>query len=90
MKSIDTGFRSAVKRAGIVGKKITPHSLRHTVATNLLLAGVPVNVAVTVTGHADSKVFMDTYARHVDQSAQAQAVARAYDAHKSVFEALSK
>ncbi|MBX3088792.1 MAG: tyrosine-type recombinase/integrase, partial [Cryobacterium sp.] len=40
VKSVTTGFRSAVRRAGLSGK-VTPHTLRHTAATWLMQAGVP-------------------------------------------------
>ena len=38
--SVTTGFRSAVRRAKLAGK-VTPHTLRHTAATWLMQAGVP-------------------------------------------------
>ena len=40
VQSVTVGFRSAVRRAGLTGK-VTPHTLRHTAATWLMLAGVP-------------------------------------------------
>jgi len=40
VKSVKTGFASAVKLAGLDGR-ITPHTLRHTAATWLMQAGVP-------------------------------------------------
>lgn len=38
--SVTKGFQSAVRRAGLAGK-VTPHTLRHTAATWLMQAGVP-------------------------------------------------
>ena len=40
IQSVTVGFRSAVRRAGLTGK-VTPHTLRHTAATWLMQAGVP-------------------------------------------------
>ena len=43
-------FRSYVKKSG-VNKKITPHILRHTVATNLLFNGCPISHVKEILGH---------------------------------------
>jgi len=58
-KLFDTGywsfgsrFRAAVKRAGLPSS-ITPHVLRHTFCSFLVMAGVPIATARELMGHAD-------------------------------------
>lgn len=41
---------------------VTPHMLRHTYITNLLLAGVDVKTVQYLAGHENSKITMDIYA----------------------------
>lgn len=58
IKSIDKGFRSAVKRAGL--KKVTPHTLRHTRVSLLLQSGfkqVTVSEFVKVSQPTIDKVY---------------------------------
>lgn len=43
-------FQTNVKRCGI-NKKVTPHILRHTVATNLLFNGCPISHVKEILGH---------------------------------------
>lgn len=49
------------KRAGVEGKRPT-HSLRHTVATELVQAGVPIHVAQKHLGHSSPVVTLGIYA----------------------------
>ena len=49
-------IRRLAKRAGITGAaRITPHSLRHSFATELLAAGVPLQDVQDAMGHADPR-----------------------------------
>lgn len=41
ISDVQTSFNSAVRRAGLAGTGVTPHTLRHTCATWLMQAGVP-------------------------------------------------
>jgi len=50
-----------VREAGIAGKKVTFHALRHTHITHLLRAGVPVHVVAARAGHAKPSVTLDVY-----------------------------
>ena len=52
----------------------TPHWMRHSHATALLLAGVPVHVVARRLGHADVQTTLNLYA-HVTQDAELRAVA---------------
>jgi site-specific recombinase XerD len=67
--------------AGQVPPSWSPHWLRHSHATALLLAGVPVHVVSRRPGHADVQTTLDLYA-HVTEDAELRAVAdwRAYAA----------
>ena len=67
--------------AGQVPVCWSPHWLRHSHATALLLAGVPVHVVSRRLGHADAQTTLDLYA-HVTDDADLRAVAdwRAYAA----------
>jgi site-specific recombinase XerD len=62
--------RRTGKRAGI--KRLFPHMLRHTYATQSLLNGAPLPFVQTVLGHRD----LATTAIYLDQAAIQQAVAR--------------
>lgn len=42
-------------RAAGIGKRISPHSLRHSAATNALDAGVPLHAVADSLGHADAR-----------------------------------
>ena len=65
-------FAQLVKAAGV--KRITLHGLRHTCATLLIAAGVPVNVVFARLGHAKTSITTDMYA-HVLPGAQQEAAA---------------
>lgn len=54
-------FRNTLKASGI-NKKLSFHALRHTHATLMLKAGVPMKVVSERLGHSSIKVTMDTYA----------------------------
>ena len=60
--------------AGQVPSGWTPHWLRHSHATALLLSGVPVHVVSRRLGHADVQTTLDIYA-HVTEDAELRAVA---------------
>ena len=42
--------------------QVTPHQLRHTYITNLLLAGVDVKTVQVLAGHEHAKITLDIYA----------------------------
>jgi integrase len=62
VKSVKTGFRHAVKLAGLWGK-VTPHTLRHTAATWLMQAGVPIWQAAGYLGMSAAMIER-TYGHH--------------------------
>jgi integrase len=62
VKSIKRGFREAVKRAGL-GADVTPHVLRHTAASWMAEAGVPMSEIAAVLGHRDSRTTERVYAK---------------------------
>lgn len=51
---IERRIKTLGERAGI-NEKVTPHRLRHTLATHLLEAGVPIDVIQRILGHEDLK-----------------------------------
>jgi integrase len=60
--------------SGQVPETWTPHWMRHSHATALLLSGVPVHVVSRRMGHADVQTTLNTYA-HVTEDAEMRAVA---------------
>ena len=60
------------------GKGIVWHDTRHSAVTNLVAAGVPEAVAMTVTGHKDAGVFKRYNVRRDDVQADALALQAAY------------
>ena len=69
----ESRFHTLRKKAGV--RRITFHGLRHTCATLLLTAGVPVHVVAQRLGHADVAMTMRVYA-HVLPSAQLDAASK--------------
>jgi len=61
--------------AGQVPAGWTPHWMRHSHATALLLSGVPVHVVSRRLGHADVQTTLNTYA-HVSEDVQMRTVAQ--------------
>ena len=50
-------FERAFSRAGVqaLGRRVTPHQLRHLYVKTLLDGGLPVSAAAKMVGHADSR-----------------------------------
>jgi integrase len=61
--------------SGQVPAAWTPHWMRHSHATALLLSGVPVHVVSRRLGHADVQTTLNTYA-HVSEDVEMRAVAQ--------------
>jgi integrase len=75
------GFTKSVKvlTERVVGKSVSPHALRHSAATALEDANVPMRVAQEILGHASIEMTANVYTRVLDdQLADAMA---ALDAH---------
>jgi len=62
-------WRQAVKDAGLAGRGPRPHDLRHTHASLLILAGVPLTVVQRRLGHATIAITSDVYG-HVSPAAE--------------------
>lgn len=60
--SVKTGTRAAARRADLPG--VTPHILRHTAATWMAIASVPMVEIARLLGHADSRTTERVYAKH--------------------------
>jgi len=60
--SVKTGTRAAARRANLPG--VTPHVLRHTAATWMAMAGVPMIEIARMLGHRDSRITERVYAKH--------------------------
>ena len=60
--SVKTGTRAAARRARLPG--VTPHVLRHTAATWMAMAGVPIEQIARVLGHTDPRLTLRVYAKH--------------------------
>ena len=62
MASVTKGFARAVELAELDGK-VTPHTLRHTAATRLMLNGVEIWEAAGFFGMSE-QVLRETYGHH--------------------------
>jgi len=60
--SIKKGFKRAAQRAGL--SDVTPHTLRHTAATWMVQAGVPIAKVAGYLGHRDSRTTERVYGHH--------------------------
>ena len=60
--SVKTGTRAAARRAKLPG--VTPHVLRHTGATWMALAGVPLDQISRLLGHSDPRLTYRVYSKH--------------------------
>lgn len=73
-------FGNAVKAAGLAGKGLTPHKLRHTAASLAIAAGADVKVVQSMLGHATATMTLDRYGHlfpdRLDEVAEAMDVAR--------------
>ena len=58
-------FKGLMRRLDIK-KRVSPHTCRHTAATNLLYAGVPLPEVSRILGHADVAVTAKTYSHALD------------------------
>lgn len=61
VSTIKRGFAKAVADAGL--EDVTPHVLRHTAASRMAEAGVPMTQIAAVLGHSDSRTTERIYAR---------------------------
>lgn len=71
VRSVKRAFRSAVRKAGL--EKVTPHVLRHTAATWMAQAGVPLWEIAGYLGHSDARMVAETYGHHPDYMGRAAA-----------------
>lgn len=60
--NIRKAFARACQRAGLVG--VTPHVLRHTAATQMVMSGVPITEISRFLGHTSTAVTEGVYAHH--------------------------
>lgn len=80
--NVNRAFRQAAARAGLptVGKgKVTPHSLRHSVATLLLASGTDEKVVAEVLGHSSPRITRDVY-QHVVRTQREAALGKVGEA----------
>ncbi|WP_130806480.1 tyrosine-type recombinase/integrase [Senegalia massiliensis] len=69
-KNIPRNFKSVLKKAGI--REIKYHSLRHTYATRLFEADVPIKTVQSLLGHSDITTTMNIYT-HVTKEKKSEA-----------------
>ncbi|MBX3121540.1 MAG: tyrosine-type recombinase/integrase [Nitrospira sp.] len=85
--SVTTGFRSAVRRAGLTGK-VTPQTLRHTAATWLMQAGVPMWQASGFLGMTQATL-ESVYGHHHPEHLREAAAAIGLQPRQSLAESLT-
>lgn len=81
VKAFNRAFARHLRACGLDGQGITPHTLRHTFATHLVMAGVQITVVSELLGHADIQSTM-LYV-HTDMGNLRNAIAQHVLAKKS-------
>jgi integrase len=64
-------LRRAITRAGIDGRGVSFHTLRHSVATRLVAANVDIKTVSTILGHSTSRMLLERYAHESEARKQA-------------------
>jgi len=64
-------LRRAVHRAGIDGRGVSFHTLRHSVATRLVAANVDIKTVSAILGHSTSRMLLERYAHEAETRKQA-------------------
>ena len=72
-RNLFRAFVAAVKRSGVDGDGVGLHTLRHSAATGMLDAGVPLHVVSKMLGHSSVAITGDIYG-HADDARQRDAV----------------
>lgn len=71
-KALDIDMGAQVYRnqivSSVVAPDLTPYCLRHTYATDLQAAGVPINIAKVLMGHSDVKVTGNVYSHFTPEN----------------------
>ena len=71
---MDLPFRRAVIAAGLDPKRVTPHVMRHTAITNLVIAGVDLPTIQKISGHKTIAMvlrYTHVHGAHIDQAIKA-------------------
>lgn len=66
--SVSGVFREIADKAGLTGEGCDVHAIRHTVATRLVLAGVPLPTVQRIGGWSSYRVLLSVYAHTSDKS----------------------
>lgn len=83
VRAFNRAFARHLRTCGLDGQGITPHTLRHTFATHLVLAGVQIVIVSKLLGHADIQSTM-TYV-HVGLGSMRAAIGQHVLAKKSTL-----
>ena len=62
--NIHRAFRKAVMRAKLNPSEVTPHVLRHTAASRMAMADVPIPMIAEMLGHKDDKITRAVYIKY--------------------------
>ena len=68
-RNLQRSVQIASKRAGL--SKVSPHTLRHSAATTMLEAGIPIHVVSRQLGHSSINITVDIYGHVSDNAAKA-------------------
>lgn len=64
LKSVKNGFRETAVAAGLDPEDVTPHILRHTAITWLMMSGQPIYSVAKFSGHQSIKMIEQRYGHH--------------------------
>ena len=87
---MDVPFRRAVRAAGLDPSLVTPHVLRHSAITNLVIAGVDLPTIQRISGHKTLAMvlrYAHVHSGHIDQAIRA--IGRAVPEHPQFISMIS-
>jgi integrase len=72
-RNVERDFQRILEKAGLVGRGLSPHAMRHTFAVSHILDGCNAKWLQQQMGHSSIKITFDTYGKWFELQDHAQA-----------------